>query len=281
MPFTLGDVVMDASAVDYFIETDLKMVEDIMPPVSEKDDKIGTFISDYINDGDCLQIGIGAIPNAVIGKLGNKNDLGIHTELVCDGIAELAKKGVINGRRKSIEKGEIVTSIVLGTQMLYDYCQNNPVVKVMSCAYCNAYDTLAKIDNQVSINTTVEVDLTGQCCSESIGTRQFSGTGGQMDTAIGTQMAKGGKSFIALYSTANVKSADGGRVEVSKIVPTLKPGAIVSLSRNDLHHLVTEYGVVNLRGLSVSDRAKAIITVAHPKFREELTADAKKYGFIK
>ena len=152
----------------------------------------------------------------------------------------------------------------------------------MDCSYCNAYETLAKNDNQVSINTTLEVDLTGQCCSESIGQKQYSGTGGQADTAIGAQMSKGGRAFIALYSTANIRTGNGDeRKEISRIVPQLKPGATVSLMRNDLHYLVTEYGVVNLRGLSVADRAKAIISIAHPKFRDELTAKAKELGLIK
>jgi acyl-CoA hydrolase len=282
MAFTLGDTLIDVKDVDYFIESDIPMPQDIMPPVSEKDAKIGKIIADYINDGDCLQIGIGSIPNAVVQNLGDKNDLGIHTELICDGIAELAKKGVINNSRKTIEKGKMVTSIVLGTQEVYDFSHNNPDVMVMRCSYTNAYATLAAIDNQVSINTTLEVDLTGQCCSESIGTMQFSGTGGQADTAIGAQMAKGGKSFIALYSTANVRTGNGNeRKVISTIVPTLKQGATVSLSRNDVQYLVTEYGSVNLRGMGISDRAKAIISIAHPSFRKELTFEAKKFGFIK
>ncbi|MCL2675785.1 MAG: 4-hydroxybutyrate--acetyl-CoA CoA transferase [Firmicutes bacterium] len=282
MPFTLGDVVMDASEVDYFIDSDLPLLEDVMPPVSEKDAAIGRYISDLIGDGDCLQIGIGSIPNAVVQNLDGKNDLGIHTELLSDGIVELAKKGVVTGKRKNIETGQMITSIILGTKDLYRYCEGNPDVLVMKCAYTNAYATMAAIDNQVSINTTLEVDLTGQCCSESIGTKQFSGTGGQADTAIGAQMAKGGKSFIALYSTANVRTGQGGeRTEISKIVPVLKPGATVSLSRNDLHYLATEYGIVNVRGLGISERAKAIISVSHPKFRDELMFEAKKLGFIK
>ncbi|MCH5146999.1 MAG: 4-hydroxybutyrate--acetyl-CoA CoA transferase [Clostridiales bacterium] len=282
MPFTYGDAVIDESEVDYFVPVDFPMVQDKTAPINEKDKTIGGYISKFINDGDCLQIGIGSIPNSVVQFLETKKDLGIHTELLGDGIAELAKKGVVNGSKKTLHKGKIVTSIVLGTDKVYEYVNNNPDVLVMDCSYCNAYETLAKNDNQVSINTTLEVDLTGQCCSESLGSKQYSGTGGQMDTAIGAQMSKGGRAFIALYSTANVRTGNGDeRVEISRIVPQLKPGATVSLSRNDLHYLVTEYGVVNLRGLSVADRAKAIISIAHPKFRDELTQKAKELGLIK
>ena len=282
MPFTYGDAVIDESDVDYFIPVDFPMVQDKSVPINEKDRIIGSYISEQIKDGDCLQIGIGSIPNSVVQFLETKKDLGIHTELLGDGIAELAKKGVVNGSKKTLHKGKIVTSIVLGTDKVYEYVNNNPDVLVMDCSYCNAYETLAKNDNQVSINTTLEVDLTGQCCSESLGSRQYSGTGGQMDTAIGAQMAKGGRAFIALYSTANVRTGNGDeRVEISRIVPQLKPGATVSLSRNDLHYLVTEYGMVNLRGLSVADRAKAIISIAHPKFRDELTQKAIELGLIK
>ena len=175
-----------------------------------------------------------------------------------------------------------VTSIVMGTDVVYDFVNKNPDVYVMSCSKCNDPYTVRKNKNQVSINTTLEVDLTGQACSEAIGSRQFSGTGGQADTTIGTQMSKGGRSFLALYSTARVLNKETGeREEISKIVPQLKPGATVSLQRNDAMYIVTEYGAVNLMGLSVSDRAKKLISIAHPKFREGLTLQAKALGLIK
>ncbi len=282
MPFTYGDAIIDEEDVDYYVPVDFPMVQDVPPPVNEKDKIIGGYISEFIKDGDNLQIGIGSIPNSVVQFLESKKDLGIHTELLGDGVAELAKKGIVNGSKKTLHKGKIVTSIVMGTNKVYDFVNNNPDVLVMDCSYCNAYETLAKNDNQVSINTTLEVDLTGQCCSESLGSKQYSGTGGQADTAIGAQMSKGSRAFIALYSTANVRTGNGDeRKEISRIVPTLKPGATVSLSRNDVQYLVSEYGVVNLRGLSISDRAKAIISIAHPKFRDELTAKAKELGLIK
>lgn len=282
MPFTYGDAVIDEADVDYYVPVDFPMLQDVPAPVNEKDKTIGGYISEFIKDGDNLQIGIGSIPNSVVQFLESKKDLGIHTELLGDGVAELAKKGIVNGSKKTLHKGKIVTSIVMGTNKVYDFVNNNPDVLVMNCSYCNAYETLAKNDNQVSINTTLEVDLFGQCCSESLATKQYSGTGGQADTAIGAQMSKGGRAFIALYSTANVRTGNGDeRKEISRIVPTLKPGATVSLSRNDVQYLVTEYGVVNLRGLSIADRAKAIISIAHPKFREELTQKAKELGLIK
>ncbi len=282
MPFAYGDNLISVDDVDYLVPVEFDLPQDPPVPVTEKDSIIGGYIAQYINDGDCLQIGIGGIPNSVTGFLAGKKDLGIHTELLGDGIVDLAQRGIVNGSKKQFLKGKIVTSIVLGTNKTYDFVNNNPDVYVMSCEKCNDPYTIGQNDNQVSINTTLEVDLTGQACSESIGSRQFSGTGGQTDTTMGAQMSKGGKSFLALYSTANVKDpATGERHEISKIVPQLKAGATVSLCRNDMMYLVTEYGVVNLRGLTVEERAHAIISIAHPKYREWLTAEAKKLGLIR
>ena len=281
MPFAYGDNIISVDDVDYMVPVEFDLPQDYPAPVTEKDSIIGGYIAEYINDGDCLQIGIGGIPNSVTGFLAGKKNLGIHTELLGDGIVELAQKGIVNGSKKQFLPGKIVTSIVLGTNKTYDFVNNNPDVYVMSCEKCNDPYTIAQNDNQVSINTTLEVDLTGQACSESSGSRQFSGTGGQTDTTVGAQMSKGGKTFLALYSTANVKNpVTGEREEISKIVPQLKPGAAVSLCRNDMMYLVTEYGAVNLRGLTVEERAKAIISIAHPKYREWLTAEAKKLGLI-
>jgi len=281
IPFTYGTTQIDISEVDYFIEADYPLMEDIAAPINDKDKTIGSFISDYIKDGDCLQIGIGSIPNSVVQYLESKKDLGVHTELAGDGVIGLAMRGIANGRLKTIDNGRLVTSIVFATQKSYDWVHKNDAVRIMRCSYCNAYETLAKSENQVSINTSIEVDLTGQCCSESFGSKQFTGTGGQSDTAIGTQLAKGGRSFIALYSTANAKQTDGSRLTVSKIVPQLKAGSAVSLHRNDTQYLATEYGVVNLKGLSISDRAKTIISIAHPDFRSGLLEDARRLGLIK
>lgn len=281
MPYTLGDVQVPVEEVDYFIRADY------MPPVtpdlpfSEKDAAIGKLIADMVPDGACIQLGIGGIPNAVAAALETKNDLGVHTEMLTSGMMRLAKMGVINGKRKQINRGKMVTTFAMGIPELYEFMDYNPGIAVMDGAWTNDPYTIAQNDNQISINTSLEVDLTGQCASESIGSKQFSGTGGQSDTAIGAQMSKNGKSIIALYSTAMVKDpATGERREVSKIVPQLMPGAAVSLSRNDVDRVVTEYGVAELRGTSIRDRVARLIEIAHPKFREELWEQAVETGIL-
>ena len=281
MPYTLGDVQVHVSEVDWLIRADY------MPPVTpdapfgEKDAAIGRLIADMVPDGACIQLGIGGIPNAVAAALENKNDLGVHTEMLTSGMMRLAKMGVINGRRKQINRGKIVTTFAMGVPELYEFMDYNPGVAVMDGAWVNDPYTIAQNDNQISINTSLEVDLTGQCASESLGSRQFSGTGGQADTAIGAQMSRGGKSIIALYSTAMVKDpVTGEKREVSKIVPQLMAGAAVTLSRNDVDRVVTEYGVAELRGTSIRDRVARLIEIAHPKFREELWEQAVRVGIL-
>ena len=196
-------------------------------------------------------------------------------------MVKLAKAGVINGKCKQTHKGKMVAAFAMGTREMYDYLDNNPSCAILAGSYVNDPYVIAQNDNQVSINTSLEVDVTGQCCSESIGSMQFSGTGGQSDTAIGAQMSKNGRSFIALYSTAMVRNpATGEKEEVSKIVCQLKPGATVSLSRNDIDYLVTEYGCVNLKGTTIRERVEKIISIAHPKFRESLMEEAIKLGII-
>lgn len=281
MPYTLGDVQIHVSEVDHLIRADY------MPPVTpdlpftEKDAAIGRLIAEMVPDGSCIQLGIGGIPNAVAAALESKNDLGVHTEMLTSGMMRLAKLGVINGRRKQINQGKIVTTFAMGIPELYEFMDYNPSVAVMDGAWVNDPYTIAQNDNQVSINTSLEVDLTGQCASESIGSRQYSGTGGQADTAIGAQMSRGGKSIIALYSTAMVKDpATGEKREVSKIVPQLTTGAAVTLSRNDVDRVVTEYGTAELRGTSLRDRVARLIEIAHPKFREELWEQAVQVGIL-
>ena len=267
MPYTYGNNIINVKDVDYIVPVSYPLPQDVPPAPNEKDRMIAGHIAEYLKDGDCVQIGIGGIPNSVTEFLAEKKDLGIHTELLGDGLAKLAMRGVVNGSKKQFMKGKIVTSIVMGTDVVYDFVNKNPDVYVMSCSKCNDPYTVRKNKNQVSINPTLEVDLTGQACSEAIGSRQFSGTGGQADTTIGTQMSKGGRSFLALYSTARVLNKETGET--------------VSLQRNDAMYIVTEYGAVNLMGLSVSDRAKKLISIAHPKFREGLTLQAKALGLIK
>lgn len=280
MPYTLGDVQIHASDVDYLVRADYMPPVTPDAPFSEKDAAIGKFIADMVPDGACIQLGIGGIPNAVAAALETKNDLGVHTEMMTTGMMHLAKKGVINGKRKQINRGKIVTTFAMGIPELYEYMDYNPSIAVMDGAWVNDPYTIAQNDNQISINTTLEVDLTGQCASESLGSRQFSGTGGQADTAIGAQMSKNGKSIIALYSTALVRGPDGERREVSKIVPQLMAGAAVTLSRNDVDRVVTEYGVAELRGTSLRDRVARLITIAHPDFREVLWDQAVEVGIL-
>lgn len=281
MPYTFGDVHIPVSEVDYLIAADY------MPPVipdqpfSEKDAAIGKLIADMVPDGSCIQLGIGGIPNAVAAALEEKNDLGVHTEMLTSGMVRLAKMGVINGKKKQINRGVMVSTFAMGTPELYEFLDYNPGVAIMDGRWVNDPYVIAQNDNQVSINTTLEVDLTGQCASESLGSRQFSGTGGQADTAIGAQMSKNGKSIIALYSTAMVKDpVTGEKKEVSKIVPQLMTGAAVTLSRNDVDRVVTEYGVAELRGTSIRDRVARLIEIAHPKFREQLWEDAVRVGIL-
>ena len=280
-PRTFGDVELHINDIDYLVETDyeLPIVPNTEP--NEKDMTIGKYIAEYIKDGDCIQLGIGGIPNAVAKSLYGKKDLGVHTEMLTAEMVHLAKAGVINGKCKQFHKGKMVATFAMGTKEMYEYMDNNPSIAILSSAYVTDPYVVAKNDNQVSINTTLEVDLMGQCSSESLGPVQFSGTGGQSDTAIGAQMSRNGRSFIALYSTAMVRNPETGeKEEVSKIVCQLKAGAAVSLSRNDIEYLVTEYGVVCLRGTTLKERVERIISIAHPKFREQLKKEAEDVGLI-
>lgn len=280
MPRTFGDTIIHVSEVDYLVEVDYKVPElgTVLP--TPKDEIIGQFIADMVPDGATIQLGIGGIPNAVAAALKDKKDLGIHTEMFTDGMVDLAKAGVITGKYKNLHPGKMVATFALGSQKLYDFIDENPAVLIMNGSYVNDPYIIGLNDNMVSINTTLEIDLGGQCCSESIGHRQFSGTGGQSDTAVGAQRSKNGKSIIALYATVDAKQPDGSRVKKSKIVPRLTEGAAVSLSRNDVDYVVTEYGVAALRGTGISERTKRLIAIAAPEFREALTQEAKALGLI-
>jgi len=281
VPRTHGDLEVHINEVDYLLQVDYLLPEIPDAPPNAKDLAIGRLIAEHIADGDCIQLGIGGIPNAVAAALGDKKDLGIHTEMFTTGMMELMKQGVITNGKKTLHRGKAVCCFALGTQELYEFIDDNPAVWVLDGAYVNDPAVIGQNDNQVSINTTLEVDLTGQCCSESIGSMQYSGTGGQTDTAVGAQRAKNGRSFIALYSTALVTNPlTQAKEEISKIVPALKSGAIVSLSRNDVDYVVTEYGVASLRGTAVRERVGRLIAIAHPSFRAELTKEAVAYGFL-
>lgn len=272
-PRTFGDTNVHISKVDFVYETARPVPVFPYAPISEKDKMIGNYIAELVEDGSTIQLGIGGIPNAVAGALMNKKELGVHTELFNDGMVDLIEAGVITNSRKTLHKGISVATMALGSEKLYDFIDQNPGVAIMNGNYVNDPYVIGQNYKQVSINTTLEIDLTGQCCSESLGSTQFSGTGGQADTAIGAQNSVGGKSIIALYSTTfNKKSGQ----EISKIVPTLALGAAVSLQRNDVDYVVTEYGVARLTGKTIMERVDELISIAHPDFREDLKKEANK-----
>lgn len=280
-PRTFGDNVVHISEVDYVIESNYEVPGSPSLEPNEKDLKIGRLIASQIPDGACIQLGIGGIPNAVAASLTNKKDLGIHTEMFTNGMMDLIKAKVITGKKKNFNKDFHIATFAYGSKELYEFIDNNPSIYFMRGSVGNDPHVIGKNDNQISINSTIEIDLTGQCASESMGHIQFSGTGGQTDTATGAQNSKNGKSFIALYSTAMIRNPQTGeKEEISKIVPTLKPGAAISLSRNDVDNVVTEFGSVSLRGTTIAERTRLLISVAHPKFREELTKEAVELGFI-
>jgi len=281
MPRTFGDTTIHISQIDYIVEVNYPVPELAVIEPNEKDKKIGKMIAGIIEDGSTLQLGIGGIPNAVTKELFDKKDLGIHTEMFTDGMVDLAEAGVITGTKKGFYDRRMVATFALGTKKLYDFINDNPAVVIKDGYWVNDPYTISKNKKMVSINTTIEIDLTGQCCSESIGSRQFSGTGGQADTAIGAQMSEEGKSIIALYSTTMVRNKETNeKEEISKIVARLKHGAFVTLSRNDVDYVVTEYGAAELRGTSVKERVLRLINIAHPKFRDELLLQAKELKYI-
>ena len=275
VPRTFGDTLLHYTKADYFIETEYELPELPVAEPNAKDKRIGQYIADLIEDGSTIQLGIGGIPNAVAQALKTKKHLGIHTEMFTDGMVDLVECGAVDNSQKTLHPEKMIAAFALGSKRLYDFINDNPSVEIKRGTYVNDPYVIGQNHKMVSINTSIEIDLTGQCCSESVGTRQISGTGGQADTAIGAQISEGGKSFIALYATAEIKDPETGeRVEKSKIVPMLTPGAIVSLSRNDVDYVVTEYGAVSLRGTSVRERVRLLISIAHPNFREELQVQA-------
>jgi acyl-CoA hydrolase len=284
VPYTWGDTVIHIDQVDFLVENPMAPFELPVPETEARDRLIGGFIAEHIEDGSTMQLGIGGIPNAVARELLSKKNLAIHTEMLTDGMVDLVEAGVIARSPRSLDtgilRGKMVAAFALGTRRLYRFLDRNPGLALMRGSWVNNPYVIARNRKQVSINTTLEVDLTGQVCSESIGHRQYSGTGGQSDTAIGAQMSEGGKSFIALYSTADVKQPDGTRKTVSKISAVLTPGAAVTLHRANVDFVVTEYGAVRLRGAPVSERARQLISIAHPDFRDGLREEAEKLGYL-
>lgn len=282
MPRTRGDTFIHVSKLDHIIEHNEPLLElgrektgttgtekeQYVAKITAEMD-IGRFCAELIEDGACLQLGIGAIPDAVLPFLEEKKDLGIHTEMFADGAVDLVRKGVINGTQKKISRGKLVANFLMGTRKLYDFVHDNPAVEMHPVNYTNDPYIIGKNDKVVSINSCLQVDLLGQVASDTIGPLQFSGVGGQVDFVRGAARSKGGKSILAFPSTAG-----GGKY--SRIVSVLDPGAVVTTSRCDVHYIVTEYGIANLRGKSVRERAKQLIAIAHPDFREQLNKELDK-----
>ena len=276
MPRTFGNTYIHVSEATCVYQGPNQMFYMPERPQSELDLRIGQYVADLIEDESTLQLGIGGIPNAVAAALKDKHDLGVHTEMLSDSLIDLYRAGVVTNAAKTLHKGKMVTAFSFGSRSAYDFLDNNPNVLHLEVGYTNDPAVIRQNRKMVSVNTTLQVDLTGQCASESIGTLQLSGTGGQTETASGARQAEGGKSIIALHSTANVKNAAGGRERVSTIVPVQPAGMAISLMRADVDFVVTEYGVASLRGASVRDRAMELISIAHPDYRDQLIYDAKR-----
>lgn len=276
MPRTFGNTYIHVSEATCVYQGPNEMFYMPERPQSELDLKIGQFVADLIEDESTLQLGIGGIPNAVAVALRDKHNLGVHTEMLSDSLIDLYRAGVVTNAAKTLHKDKMVTAFSFGSKAAYDFLDNNPNVLHLEVGYTNDPAVIRQNRKMVSVNTTLQVDLTGQCASESIGTLQLSGTGGQTETASGARQSEGGKSIIALHSTANVKNADGERERVSTIVPTQPAGMAISLMRADVDFVVTEYGVASLRGASVRDRAMELISIAHPDYRDQLMYDAKR-----
>ena len=268
MPRTLGDAFLHVRQIHAVVETSRPLAEMRPDPADEVASLISRNVANLIEDGATLQTGIGAIPDAVLGLLHDRKALGVHTELFSDGVVDLVEAGVVTGERKTLHPGKVISGFMLGTRRLFDFAHNNPIIELHPTTYTNDPFVIAQNDNMVAINSAIEVDLTGQVCSDSIGPTFYSGFGGQTDFIRGASRSRGGRPIIALPSTAR-----GGTV--TRIVPELRSGAGVVTTRADVRWIVTEYGAVNLFGLNVRRRARALIDIAHPKFREELARAAE------
>ena len=274
-PYLYGDTLVHVSEVDYICEANDPILTIPVVPVNEQSSAIAQYISELIEDGSTLQLGIGAIPNAIAKLLVDKHDLGIHSEMFTENIIDLMEAGAVNNSLKTMHRFKSVACFAGGSEKLYRWLNRNPFVEFYPVAYTNDPVVVSRQRKMVSINATMSVDLSGQACSESIGPKQYSGVGGQMDFNLGASMCPDGKAFLVVNSTAKTK--DG---VVSTIVPMLRQGSFVSTSRNDIDYVVTEYGVAKLRGKSIRQRAEALIGIAHPDFRGELRREANRLLFI-
>lgn len=272
MPFTRPSTI-HVSEIAAFVEIDKPLLEIPLPKIGPVEEKIGEHVASLVPDCANLQLGIGAIPDAVLKFLGHKKDLGIHTEMFSDGVVHLVRDGVITNKYNNLAPGKLTATFLMGTKELYSFVHDNPMVSMHPVDYTNDPCIAGQVDNLISINSALQVDLMGQVAADTVGPRQYSGPGGQVDFVRATSRSKGGKSIIAMPATAK-----GGTV--SKISLRLDPGSAVTTSRNDVHYVVTEFGVAELRGKSLRRRAAALIAIAHPNFRESLTAEAKAAGLL-
>lgn len=272
MPRTYGNSFVRVEEIDYFVPSEMPIIELPKPNIGPVETEIGRNIAKLIDDGATLQLGIGAIPDAVLNFLTDKHDLGVHSEMFSDGVMELAKNGVVNCAKKTLHPGKMLVTLLMGTKALYEWVNENPAVEMYPVDYVNDPYVVMRNDNLVAINSALQVDVLGQVAADTLGPVQFSGVGGQVDFVRGAARSKGGKSIIALPSTA-------AKGKVSRIVALLDKGAAVTTSRNDIDYVVTEYGIAALRGKTVRERMKALINIAHPDFRQEIEDQVKSVYF--
>lgn len=271
VPRSFGDAMIHADMIDIWCQDDEHLEQAHFATASDVETAIGKNCAALIEDGACLQMGIGAIPNAVLAQLGNHKNLGIHTEMFADGVLPLVESGVINGMNKAIDRGKMVSTFLMGSQKVYDFIDDNPMVSMMDVGYTNDPYIISRNEKVTAINSALQIDLTGQVCADSLGTTHYSGVGGQVDFIYGASLSKGGKAMIAMPSVTNKGQ--------SKISPTLSPGAGVVTSRAHMHYFVTEFGAVDLYGKTLQERARAIISIAHPDHREALDKAAfERFG---
>ena len=273
MPRTFGRNQIHISQVEGWVEADYPLVEVVPVPATDDDRRIAAYVAERIPDGATLQVGIGSIPNALLASLGDHQRLGIHTELISDGVMELVEAGVVNGVDKQLNRTKCVGTFALGTRRLYDFLDQNTAFELWPVRYVNDPRVIAQEDRFVSINSTIAVDLIGQCASETMAGTYYSSSGGQADFARGAMYSSGGQGFVVLHSSAR-------QATVSRIVSTLAPGDVVTTMKNTVDKVVTEYGIAELRGRSIRQRATALIAIAHPGHREHLTAEARALGYL-
>ena len=273
MPRTLGDTFVHVNEIDLGVEVDVPPYTHEQPPVGDVEGRIGAQIADMVPDGATIQMGIGAIPAAVAKGLHGKRDLGVHTEMMTDVVLDLVEAGVVTGARKEINAGKVVATFMLGSERLYRWADDNPMVEMRTADYTNDTSVIRRFKRMIAINSAIEIDLTGQVCADSIGSRMYSGVGGQMDFIRGAALADEGRAIIALPSTAAAGS-------VSRIVPFLSQGAGVVTTRAHVETIVTEWGVAEMHGRSIPERARALISIADPRFREQLEREAREARFV-